>query len=328
MPFEKMPQNISFVTWIEHRRTRGLCSALGFRLIELISPHRGLRRYVHLIPSTFRTLIAARPDILIVQTPSLVLGLVALTLRPLLRYRLVFDAHNEAVDPMIHPGRLVRRLSHWMIKRAHFVIVTNPPLAEAVSRMGGVPCVLPDPLPVRPRPVRRVQHGHIVATIICTFAPDEPIDVLIEAARTLGDPWLFQITGNPARARSTLTRDLPENVILTGYLPEPAYWNALEQSDVIVDLTTMKNCLVCGAYEALAVNRPVLLSQDPAAVELFNGFGEFVDNSVEDICNGLNRVRVQLPLFGARFPELILQFQARWQQRANNLHEMLLANDL
>lgn len=318
------PESIAFLTWIEHRRTRGLCSILGFRLVEITSRYRGVRRYLELIPRTFQTLRRDRPDTLIVQTPSMVLGLLTLLLRPLFRYRLVFDAHNEAVEPHIHPGRIIRAISHWMIRRAELIIVTNGALSEKIARIGGASCIVPDPLPDRPIARRRPPDGRIIATVICTFAADEPIDRVIDAARKLGHPWSFNITGNADRASTDIRRDLPSNVTLTGYLEEELYWKTLEQSDVIVDLTTMDNCLVCGAYEAIAVRRPVLLSRNQASLELFQGFGEFTDNSVEDICKCLRSLGQQLILIDSKMPALIQRFQTEWNSRASLLRQKLL----
>src|SRR5262245_28237723 len=96
-----------FLTWFSHRRTTALCERLGLPLVELVSPSKGAKRYIALAFRTFALLMKRRPRVLLVQNPSLVLALFALILRPIFRYRLVQDAHNEAVEPYLHKSRTI-----------------------------------------------------------------------------------------------------------------------------------------------------------------------------------------------------------------------------
>ena len=53
---------------------------------------------LHLIAKTIVILLAKRPQILVVQNPSAFLTILAIILKPLLRYFLVVDAHNAGVS--------------------------------------------------------------------------------------------------------------------------------------------------------------------------------------------------------------------------------------
>ncbi len=107
-----------FLTWFSHRRTTALCERLGLPLVELVSPSKGAKRYLALAWRTFWLLARRRPSVLLVQNPSLVLALWALILRPIFRYRLVQDAHNEAVEPYLHTSRTIVSITHRLLRSA------------------------------------------------------------------------------------------------------------------------------------------------------------------------------------------------------------------
>ena len=312
-----------FLTWIEHRRTRSLCERLGIELAEIVTTRRGLARYAELIPRTLAFLWRRRPPVLLVQSPSMVLAALTVLLRPLLGYRLVFDAHNEAVEPYLHPSAPVIVLARWLMRRADHVIVTNPGLAETVTQCGGVPVVLPDPLPEPPTVAPRPLPGDFRVAVISTFAGDEPFDAVIAAARQIGEDVRLYVTGNSNKLPPEIRASMPANVTLTGFLSEPEYWSLLASCDAVMDLTTMDKCLVCGAYEAIAVGRPVLLSDNAASVTTFAGFGEFTTNEPEAIAAALQRLRARCADLAAELPGRRREFLQRWQAQARTLRDII-----
>ena len=310
---------VCFLTWIEHRRTRELCRRLNIELAELISRRHGVRRYGALVPRTISLLFQRHPRMVIVQSPSVVLATLVLLLRPWLRYHLVIDAHNEAVEPFLHRSPLVLALTRWLLRQADRVIVTNDRLAQVVKHHGGIPLVLPDPLPVAPPPPPRTVSLRFRITVISTYAGDEPFEEVLAAAAQAGSEFQFSVTGNPARLPESTRRLLPQNVVLTGFLPEADYWHLLGTSDAVLDLTTMDNCLVCGAYEAIAAGVPLVLSDNASSVYTFGAFGEFTSNRCADIVLALKRVRKRHSELLAGMPEAREQFENRWATQAREL---------
>lgn len=316
-------QDTFFLTWIEHRRTRILCQKLSIPLAELLSPHRGVRRYAELTIRTLRTVFLLHPKVLIVQSPSIVLALLALALRPFLGYRLIVDAHNEAIEPYLHSSWAMCRLAWLLQKRADLTIVTNCQLAETVIRHGGRPLVLPDCIPVPPSTSPRNMPGEFRIVLISTFAGDEPFDAVIDAMRQIDTGVHLYVTGNPATLPATVKATLPSNITLTGFLSEHDYWAMLASSDAVMDLTTMDNCLVCGAYEAIAVQRPLVLSRNDASTELFADFAVFTDNTIGSIVNAIQSLRLRHRQLVAGMPKATIQFNEQWQRRAQELHAFI-----
>jgi hypothetical protein len=259
-----------FISWEKHQRTRTICARFGIPLFEIIEKKTGLLKYLSLIPHTFRLIHHERPDVLIVQNPSIVLATVALLLRPFFSYQLVVDAHNEGVRPFIHNNTIFKTITNFNLKNANCTIVTNGKLFSYVSSLGGKAIIFPDLLPEKSNHLTKdpeFDNGRYVVTFICTYAPDEPYQEVFSAAAMLKEKIVLNVTGKiPASLdRSTLS----SNIKLLGFIPEDVYWDTLVSSHVIVDLTTMQNCLVCGAYEALAISKPLILSDDIVNTELF-----------------------------------------------------------
>jgi glycosyltransferase involved in cell wall biosynthesis len=315
------PSRVLAVSWFDHRRTRELCAGLGIEVVFLIAPYRGLRRYLQLTVRTLTLLARRRPAVLLVQNPSLVLSMLALALRWLFGYRLVVDAHNEAVVPFENSQGWVRRVSRWVIRHAELTIVTNVQLARIVEMLGGRAFVLPDAIPsVPPGTARELGAGFNVA-LIATFAKDEPIGAIFEAVR--GADLKLYVTGNQRKLAAQDAARVPENVRFTGFLAEQDYWDLLRGSDAIIDLTLKPNCLVCGAYEALAVGRPVLLSDNAASMELFGDGAAYTDSTPQGIRRGVERLRSEPSRWQAAARAKANELAVRWGEQARGLTRIL-----
>lgn len=319
------PPKVVFVTWEDHRRTREICAALTIELHTLTTRTRGLQRYLTLIPRTLWLFARKRSHTVIVQNPSLVLSILAVLARPVFSLRTIMDAHNEAVQPFLNPHPLVCRVSRWLQKRFDYVIVTNRFLAGTVIRNGGRPLVLPDriPEPIANHGTPLQMDGRCNVVVISTFVKDEPLGEVFSAARELGADYQFYVTGNHSKLEPALAAATPANVSFTGFLSEPQYWNALRQADLVVDLSLMDNCLVCGAYEALAVGTPLVLSDNAAAIELFSEVARFAANSSASIAVAIREARAQAAQLRAQAPQVREKLRADWQINAQNLQEHL-----
>src|SRR6185437_10192477 len=126
------------------------CDGLNIDLAVLTTRTRGPLRYLLLGARTLRLFVRRQPDVVVVQNPSLMLAAFALVLRRVLRYRLIVDAHNEAVQPFKNRQRWFAWLSRCVVRGADLTIVTNRHLAEQVVQQGGRPFILPDRVPSPP----------------------------------------------------------------------------------------------------------------------------------------------------------------------------------
>ncbi len=315
-----------WISWYPHRRTSGLCAAWEVPLEIVASGHTGLRKWIEQSIATLGLLHRKRPQILFVQNPSLGLTVLAMLVRSWFSYYLVVDAHNEGVRPFVRSGRFVRWLTERLLRGADATIVTNDALAQDVVRAGGRALILPDRLPVPPLPDPDPETTCGVppqVMVISTFAPDEPLNEIMAAAASLPDVD-FAVTGN-AKKFDALRLALPPNVRLMGFLPDPEYWRMLAQAQVVCDLTLMPDCLVCGAYEALAMARPMVLSDNPPTRELLGEAAVLTAIDPRSIADALRTALDQQSLLQTRALETREAFRSHWQNQAASVWDAIRA---
>lgn len=303
-----------WVTWERHRRTRELAKRLNVPLYEILTSKSGIRRYLSLTPRTAAILFRTRPRLLIVQCPSLVLGVVAVLMKVLLRFDLVVDAHNEAVEPYSAKGPVPRILSRIILRYADFAIVTNGYLVPKVEEHGGRPLVLPDPLPdlSLPEDVETHDSERVRVVLIATFAGDEPVATIFSAVGRMADQIELFVTGDDRRLPEHLRARLPMNVTLTGFLSDEAYIRLLASADFVIDLTTKNHCLVCGAYEAVALGVPMVLTDDPATREHFSRGAVYTAPDVDAIERALGQAILHRTELRHGVTQLRAQIEETW----------------
>jgi glycosyltransferase involved in cell wall biosynthesis len=311
------PQECLALAWFYHRRFESLTPPLGIPRYVLSSKARKPIRELILSWRTFLLLCARRPKVVLVQNPSLICTLFVAMLQPVFGYQIVVDAHGDAVIPYAHNWRVVRAVTFYLLKLAQLTIVTNTGLARRVTAHGGRPFVLFDNLPHVPNvPVRDLGPGKHVM-FISTYAADEPHREVFQAADALkARGVVVHVTGKPRAERLAELPAKPQNVRLTGFLAEQEYWTLLKSCDVVVDLTTMPDCLVCGAYEAIAAGRALVLSDNPPSRELFGAAALYTENTTMAITASIERALDEQTLLEGAAREQACAMQARWNEKA------------
>lgn len=302
-------------SWQGHRRTLGISADLGIPVFMETRRLPRLLKYPYFMGRTLRLLLRTRPDGLIVQSPSIVLALWALVLKRALGFALVVDAHNEGVRPY---QRLLRRWSPlygYLQREADLTVVSNDRLAAVVDGNGGRAFVLHDRLPAIGHVVPAALPGRHRIVCVSTFASDEPYEEVIEAGRLLGDDTYVYLTGDATRVPAGLRRRAGENVVFTGFLSDEAYWRTLAAATAILDLTRLDDCLVCGGYEAVALGKPLIVTDTPASRTLFSRGTIYTRNAAEDISVAIAAAVRDADRLGAEARELKHELQALWAAR-------------
>jgi len=325
--------HVVWLSWFGHRRTESLCQEWGIPL-EIIPDGRlrGVARRVLQIWRTFLRLFRAREAIVFVQNPSLGLTCVACAVRMVRRnFKLVVDAHNEAIRPFNRRGAWIKHLTAWLVRTADATVVTNEELSWDVLSLGGRPIVLPDPLPMLPR--RRdqcdIQYRAVDNSVfvVATYAPDEPIDSILCAAAGLRDEATFVFSGNYLKLQRHLISQVPANVRFMGFLSEDEFVAQMSSAVCVLDLTLKTDCLVCGAYEALALGQPAVLSDSPAAHRLFGSVFELVDNTPRSIVQAIRRIFASRLDYQNRSREGAIAYRRTWNSYARAAEVRLFGSE-
>jgi glycosyltransferase involved in cell wall biosynthesis len=312
-----------WITWENQRRNISMSKRLGAELHQWDVRWPAILRYPLLSLATIFTIIVKRPKVVFVQNPSVVLAIVAGLWCKVLPPKLFVDAHNGGLFPFEGKKPWATRLAKLALILADRTIVTNPNLAKYVVSQGGRATVVPDPLPFFPEVSREAglarDSSDINVLFICTWAEDEPYLQVIDAARKLKPAVKIRITGNFAKRREQLPSHIPDNVILLGYLDDAKYIEELRAADIAVDLTTREDCLVCGAYESVALDIPAILSDTEAIRDYFSKGVIYTRNDENSIVDSIERAISELEHLRVEARELHEQIDLSWQKYLTEL---------
>lgn len=315
-----------WIAWETQRRSLELSARLGAELRLCLDEDRGWMRHAVSAAKTWRILEASRGKAVFVQNPSMVLAALACVLKPIFGYHLIVDRHSNFGFLSQNAG-LKRALSDLLSKRtlqaADLTIVTNPELAVRVERMGGRPFVLPDPFPRVPaaaletaaRADDRPGGAPREILFVSSWAFDEPIAETIEACRALQGKVVVHITGRPKAAYRKLLEGAPPNFVTTGFLSDADYFDRMARCDAVMAITRRPCTLVCGAYEAIALGKPMVLGDTEALRDYFDAGAVYTDSSAPDLVRALTGIVDRLPELRKEVLDLRERRSAEWDGR-------------
>lgn len=269
---QSLSANALWITWEIQPRNKSMSKLIGADLKELIVNKSRWIKYPILIVRTAFLLINNRSKVIFVQNPSIVLAYVSSVLKYFLGYKLIVDAHNAGIYPLEGKSKILNYITRKICLNADMVIVTNASLSDQVREWGGQPFIMPDPLPDygnRKAVYSEEQIKNFL--LICTWADDEPYLEIIDAAKALQGIANLRITGNyRKKLTNSQVESLPNNITLLGFVSEEDYIYELSRADFTIDLTTRDNCLVCGAYESIAMGIPGIISDTSVNRQTFS----------------------------------------------------------
>lgn len=311
-----------WVTWEFQRRNEGISASIGFPLYQIEVQSSRLLRYLKSAVATFKAIKKERPEIVVSQNPSIFLAIFTVLYSKVGKYYPVIDAHNSGIYPFEGKVKAFNIIAAWLQRKAFLTIVTNLPLKHVVQNNGGRAFVLPDAIPRVPVKLKQLRlNGKYNLVSICTFSDDEPYKEIIAAAQLLPDDVHIYITG---RFEGKVNiKDLPRNVHLTGFVPEQEYWDLLYSAHVIMDLTYRENCLVCGAYEGVALEKPLILSNTAVLKEYFSKGCVYSNPEKLDIHTAILESIKNIGQLQEAITELREEISSDWCRKIVCLMEML-----
>ena len=319
-----LPAPALFIVWAErHRGTRSawLAESVGIEDLRYFAPtpRRGLRgagrKYPAQLVATLAVLMRRRPRVVFVQSPPSFAAWVATLYGLMAGAAVVIDAHSDAFERGIwtRPAWLSRAVA----RRATATLVTNAHWADRVAGWGAtaiqVPSIPTDFVAGDPPPMA---GGHNVA-VINTWAADEPLNALLDAAAQLSDVT-FHITGRSDRIPG-LGRPIPANVRFTGFLDEGMYHGLLRAADAVVCLTTRDHTMQNGACEALSHGTPIVTSDWEVLRDYFSAGTAHVDNSADGIVAGVRSILADVDGNRVAVRDLRARRSAEWERTRRSL---------
>jgi len=290
------------------------------------SKYLSVLRYPIAILQTFFTLIKERPDVFIVPNPSTVLAFFSALVKPIFNYMLIIDEHTPFPEGHALAFKGMKKLLSTYLSKHYFkqcdILIVTKELHKARINNATLKeiFILPDKIPAFDYEFEQTPlKGQHNILYICSFLRDEPWKEVIRAAELLDKDTYMYISG-----RNTLDKDdLPQNVVLTGFIPNKDYQNLLRSVDIVMVLSTKQDSLLCGAYEAVAAEKPLILSEMRSLMEYFNTGTVFTKNNSKDIAHSIHLAIKDNLRLKEGIQELKKTRDLEWREKWNNLLKKL-----
>lgn len=317
---------LTFVGWIGyHRRTDLLAQHLGAttRFVHYEPSVRVIRtpvKYAVQAARTWRILCQDRPDVVLVQNPPIFLVLVAFLYARRRGVQYAIDSHTGA---FLSPKWRWSIGLHRLLSRSALTTIVHNTAQERIVQEWGCHYMVVGFTPGNYPPGEQFAlDGQFNVAVISSFHEDEPLDLVFEAA-ALQPESSFYVTGDSARIPRSLLSRKPDNCCLTGFLSYEQYVGLLRGVDAIMVLTTGQETLLMGAFEAVSVETPLIVSDTPVLRDYFCMGTVHVPNTVQGICQGLDLARRKHTVLKQEIVFLHEKLQAEWEEKLAELQQLL-----
>jgi glycosyltransferase involved in cell wall biosynthesis len=261
-------------------------------------------------------LIRRRPRVVFVQSPPSPAVMAAWAYAKVTGARFVVDAHSCAMRSVYWTRP--RWLSRALTRDAAATIVTNAHYAETVRAEGGRSIVIRDvPMTGAPATTAAAPGGAFEVMVVNTFAPDEPLDRIVEAAANLPEVR-FSITGDLRRIGGTAP-PAPPNVTFTGFVSDDEYRRLMGSAGAVMCLTMHDHTMQRGACEALWAGRPIVTSDWQLLRDYFDEGTVHVDNTPDAIAAAVRAVAADPERYGREIEDLQRRRRDEWDAAVTSL---------
>jgi len=321
---EGLPLTVSqarnlFLVWrIYQRRSESVAASFGLTTCyyhyswEEKSKFHKLISYGLKATRSISDLLRHRPVVVFVQLPPTPLLYIVTLYSLATGARVVADCHNAMVCSSWGKWPFTRDcLAH-----AAAVLVHNVDVYD-LAKLSAINCVvMRDPLPqIRIGvPKSRVRAKLDLAKrryiiIPWSFAPDEPVAEMFEAARSCPDV-AFVMTWFPERLPAQLKSATPPNLNMTGFLPVEDFNDLFAHAAASLVLTTREGTQPSAASESMVLNVPLIVSDMETAHKLYGDAPVYVANTAEGIASGVRTAIAQRPELQQRMRVFLQQYKA------------------
>jgi hypothetical protein len=133
----------------------------------------------------------------------------------------------------------------------------------------------------------------------------------------------FFITGNYRKFKGDLKSLITPNIIPTGFLSETDYVDLLFTVDGVIALTKSIYCMLCGCYEAVSAEKPLITSNQSVLKEYFSE-AIFVDNTPSEISRAVRTLLLDFDTYKTNIKCLKKQLLISWENQFKELTNLLI----
>jgi len=308
-----MTNKIAFVAWTLTKRSKVLAGYLNADIITykkyFSNSFLRLMHYKILAILTMLKLFHQKYDTIFVQIPPIQAALTTFIYCKITGTKLIFDTHSGIFFPKGLHQKIYLCLYRFITKHITLNIVHNDSIFIRSSLKNAPSVVLEDKISYQPS--RHIRLERLKISVICGYGKDEPIQEILVAVDLLPDIE-FYFTGDSTK----LKFEKPvSNIHLTGYLSDKDYENCLRTADVIVVLTTRPDTVLCGDYEAVGLEKPLITSNTQTLRKYFYKGTIFTSNDSKSIAEAINTATQNLDKLSKEISELKKEKEENWEKQ-------------
>ncbi len=319
-----MAQKLAFVTWYSATRSRVLAQTLNADLITIKykSKIRLLRLMVNpfLIAMTFFRLLKKKYDVVFAQIPPIGSAIASFLYAKAFSKKLIFDAHSGFFFPKTLNQNLYLLLYRLMLKYITMNLVHNEGIFRRSFLRNTQTIVLEDKLPFKLSDSTFSDKERFRIAVICGYGKDEPLANILESINSVPEIE-FYLTGDSQNLKDKYP--IPKNLILTGYLPNDEYEICLRNMQAIIALTTRPDTVLCGAYEAVSLAKPLITSDLPMLRKYFYKGTVHTQNDTQSIIASIRFLINNYQRLQDEMIELRKEKEVAWQEQFKPLSQLL-----
>jgi glycosyltransferase involved in cell wall biosynthesis len=200
---------------------------------------------------------------------------------------MVIDCHTPALHSRKWGWALV--IHRYLMRRARAVMVHTEEEEVEVRGWTSRVVLVPDDLPVAEQVVPAEAPGRGFRVLVAgSLDSGEPVAAALAAARHL-DGVEVRLTGDPERVAAATRAAAPANASFTGWLEYPRFLAELLAADVVAAFSSDPGIMNRAAFEAVALGKPVVLSDMPGLRRRFSAAALFTPNDPAAMADTLRR---------------------------------------
>lgn len=316
-----------FVSWAPFcSRSDNIARELGGRSVMIYHSFWGshyatiLFKYLTQSIATLWVLVRTRPRVVFVMSPPIIACIPIMCYAALFRARWVIDAHSATFNNA--RWQALQFLQKFLSRHAATTIVTTPHWQSLVQSWGARSDIVQDvPIAFAEASGFTPPPGHNIA-VVCTFTFDEPVETIFRAAAKAPEVR-FHMTGNAKRASREALALKPENLHLTGFLPDSDYVALLKRCTAVMCLTTLDHTMQRGAYEAAYLGRPIITSDFGLLRSAFPVATVYVKDDPDAIAAGVRQMCANVGQYEQEAQQLRSAKLQNWERVKERLDTLL-----
>jgi len=281
-------KNTIWISWHKIPRSQNIAKYLNIPIYEYFENSNIIKRHLFSSIWTIKFLFRNKPDIIFLHYSYLLLYWVVLY-KKFVNKKLVIiaDCHNKALRRKLNgfSAGLYEEIKKYSFKNTDITIITNEGMIKDILNYHNKYFILPDKIPEFTVELDHKKEKKY-CVYISSFSVDEPVEEIIETAKILGDSVTIYWTGKKSH-NIIKEKNIPSNIIFTGYLEYNDYYKLISNADCLLLLTTEDDCLQCGAYEGLNAGVPMVISDNKASREYFEDSAIYTGITPQEISDAI-----------------------------------------